>query len=90
MNADKNNKIKISIFGIILLVSIVIVVLLSQKQQNIRSKASPQDVYNALDVTDTSEKPLEYKDENNVRTYETQSLDIKVRVNDLEKLMQNE
>ena len=86
MNLDKKRIITISL-AITLLIGLVSLVILVQQQQNIRSKATSLDAYNALDVTDNAEKPLQYKDENGVRTYETESLDVKVRVRDLQKLI---
>ncbi len=88
MNLDKNHITKLSIIGgTILLIGLFAIVALVQKQQEIRSKASPQDLYNALDVTDNTGNTLQYKDESGVRTYETQSLDVKIKVNDLQKLI---
>lgn len=88
MNLDKNRITKLSIIGgIVLLIGLFAIVALVQKQQEIRSKASPQDLYNALDVTDNTGNTLQYKDESGVRTYETQSLDVKIKVNDLQKLI---
>ena len=87
MNLNKKHITKLSIIvSAVLLVGLFVILNFVQKQQNTRSKASPQDAYNALDVTDQTGNPLEHKDENGLRTYETQSLDVKIRVNDLEKL----
>lgn len=83
------NKRKLLIYAIIFLVAVVlpITILQVQKQQETRSRASSQDVYNALKVTDKTGKPLNYKDETGIRTYETESPDVKIRVSDLEKLV---
>lgn len=88
MNLDRNRITKLSLIGgIVLLIGLFAIVALVQKQQEIRSKASPQNLYNALDVTDNNGNLLQYKDESGVRTYETKSLDVKIRVRDLEKLL---
>lgn len=86
MSFDKNRIIKLLII-MALPISLLIVVIFAQKQQEIRSRASPQDLYNAFELTDNTGNPLEYKDENDVRTYETKSLDVKIKVIDLQKLI---
>lgn len=82
------SKKRLAIYAIIILAGVFITVLQVQKQQETRSRASSQDVYNALEVTDNTGKPLQYKNESGQRTYETQSLDVKIKVSDLEKLIQ--
>lgn len=84
------NKTKLLItFGAILVfvITIFITVVQVQKQQNTKSKASSQNTYNALDVTDAANNALQFKDDNGIRIYETQSLNVKVKINDLEKLI---
>lgn len=83
-------KRKLLIYLIIFLVAVVlpITLLQVQKQQEVRSRASSQDVYNGLEVTDNKGKPLNYNDESGIRTYEIESSDVRIRVSDLEKLIQ--
>lgn len=70
----------------LVVIAIFITVLSLQIKQNTKSKASPQSTYEAIDVTDTTGKALDYQDNNGIRTYTTQSLDVKIKINDLEKL----
>lgn len=86
INLDKNRTIKL--VGIMVLsIGLLTFVILAQQQQNIRSKAS-EDVYNAFDVTNKNGNQLQYKDKSGVRTYETKSLDVKIKVIDLERLIE--
>ena len=85
-NITKLNLILIILTVVLLAIAIPITIMQVQNQQNTKSKASSQDDYKAFGVTDTTGKPLEYKDENGLRTYETKSLDVKIKVNNLENL----
>lgn len=86
MNFDKNRITKLGIV-MVLSIALLILVILAQQQQNLRTRATPPDVYDAFAVTDnTTGKALLYKDESGVRTYETQSLDVRIKVDDLKKL----
>jgi len=87
INLDKNRMTKL-VAVMLLSMGLLIVVILAQKQQEIRSKATSPEVYNAFEVTDNTGNQLQYKDESGVRTYETQSLDVRIKVSDLEKLIE--
>lgn len=88
MNFGKNHITMLSIIGgMVLLIGLFAIVALVQRQQNIRSKASNQGLINeAFEVTDDKGKVLPPTDVSGVPTYETQSLDVKIKVKDLEKL----
>jgi len=84
INFDKQRIIKLaSLF--VLSVVLLVVVILAQQQQNTRSKAR-EDVYNAFDVTDNAGSTLKYDDQNGVRVYKTESLDVRIKVSDLNRL----
>lgn len=76
----------ITILAVVLLVGLALVVSSLQQKQNAQSEAASQVEYNAFEVTNSSGKQLPFKDTNGTRTYDTESLDVKIRVNDLEKL----
>ncbi len=66
----------------LLVLGLVTVVLLVQKQQIFKSKAAA-DINVALHVTDDQGNPLEYQGGN---TYKTNSTNIKIGIKDLEQL----
>lgn len=85
-NISKSRIIFISILIIIFVSVVALTVIQAQKQQETRSKASGQDAYNAIEVTDNNGVFIPYKDEESVRTYETKSLDVNIRIKDLGQL----
>ncbi len=76
------NKTKWQLIGLtVLIIGLILSLYLAQQVQKYRSKAS-QEVLNAFEVTDEEGRPLEIEGD----TYKTQSLDVKIKVKDLESL----
>ena len=81
MNFIKENKRSL-IISLVVFVGLIITVLLIQRQQSLRSKADSGDVINAFEVTDNNGTPLSCPN----GVCDTQSLDVKVKLRDLEPL----
>ena len=78
------NKSKWQLIGLsILIIGLAISLYLAQRVQKYRSKAS-QEILNAFEVTDEEGRSLEVEGD----VYKTQSLDVKIKVKDLEALTQ--
>lgn len=77
----KLNKSQI-ITTLLLLIGLLVTVTLVQRQQIFKSKAS-SDINSAISVTDPAGNELEYVGNN---TYNTNSLDVKIGIKDLEQL----
>ena len=84
MNIPHINKAQI-LLSIILLGGLVALVYLSQQTQILKSKAT-QTYFNAFEVTDSEGNTLEYFP-GDQRIYKTNSLDVKIRVRDLNALI---
>ena len=76
------SKDKWQIIGLaILIIGLILSVYLVQQIQNYRSKAD-QEILNAFEITDEEGKLLEIEGD----AYKTQSLDVKIKVKDLQDL----
>ncbi len=78
------NKLQI-LASILLLVGIVVLVYLSQRKQIFKPRAE-NSVYDSFEVTDTNGAPLNY-DPGLQRVYKTDSLDIKIKIKDIQGLV---
>ncbi|TSC66155.1 MAG: hypothetical protein CEO21_251 [Microgenomates group bacterium Gr01-1014_80] len=85
MNIHHINKIQI-LLSLILLGGLAALVYLSQQTQIFKSKAT-QTYFNAFEVTDTSGTPLEVINTGNFRIYKTDSLDVKIKIQDINALV---
>ena len=85
MNMHHINKAQL-LLSIILLLGIASLVYLSQQTQILKSKAS-QNYFNAFEVTDISGTPLQILDTQNQRIYKTDSLDVKIRIRNINALV---
>ncbi|TSC85757.1 MAG: hypothetical protein G01um10147_1101 [Microgenomates group bacterium Gr01-1014_7] len=73
---------------IILLIAIPATYYLVQNQQILKSKAYDR-IYNGFEVRDSDGQYLNPRDVNNQAVYDTDSLDVTIRVNDLNTLLGN-
>lgn len=69
-----------------MLAGLAALVYLSQQTQIFTPKAS-QNYFNAFEVTDTKGTPLKVINTENTRIYKTNSLDIKIRMQDINVLV---
>ena len=85
MNIHHINKVQL-LLSLILLAGLAALVYLSQQTQIFKSKAT-QTYFNAFEVTDTEGTPLEVTNTENTRIYKTDSLDVKIRIQDINALV---
>ncbi len=71
--------------SILLLLGLIVLVYLSQHQQIFKPRAE-NNVYDNFEVTDTNGSPLNY-DPGVQRVYKTDSLDVKIKVKDIQGLV---
>lgn len=85
MNIYHINKLQIAL-SLTLLVGLAALVYLSQQTQIFKPRAS-QTYFNAFEVTDTEGNALNYQDNTHTRIYSTNSLDVKIRIQDINGLI---
>ncbi len=86
MSVDMHHISKAQILlSIILILGLVALVYLAQRQQIFKPKAE-NNIYDNFEVTDPSGSPLPYQP-GNQRVYNTDNLDIKIKVKDLNGLV---
>lgn len=82
----KISKIQIITVAILLL-GIIVAVILVQRQQIFRSKAT-NEIYNAFEVKNSSGQTLPYSDTPGIRTYQTDDLYININIKDINALVE--
>ncbi|TSC86841.1 MAG: hypothetical protein G01um10147_716 [Microgenomates group bacterium Gr01-1014_7] len=70
---------------VILLIAIPLTIYLVRTEKILKSKAS-NEIYNAFEVTDPQGSPLPTREVNGQRVYDTDFLDVTIRIRDLEGL----
>lgn len=86
LNLSKKQIISVVVF-IILLVGIPVGVVLVQKTQILKSRASSNPIIDALDIKDSSGNPITCDSNTNTPTCETSTPDITITIKDLNPLI---